>query len=110
MRIYKSNLDQLLNEAHSPFWIMSLRKRQDGKEGTVFCSHVVTVTGLNDLDQPCELYLATPITWVEDLKGVEAGKKQADAWEDEIRARLRLLEIEVRDGRWSDEPLLGVIG
>lgn len=110
MRIYKSNLNQLLNEAQSPFWIMNLRKRSDSKDGhIIYCAQVVTVTGLNEYDQVCELYLSTPNAWTEDLPACEANKKQADAWEDEIRARLKLLEIEVRDGRWSDEPLLGVI-
>lgn len=109
MKIYKSNLNELLAECKPPFYLSVFRISKTSKDGAAFISWNVTVAGFNEHRQCCELVLATEtcLAWDENTR--TKSLKQANQWEQEIRTRLAALDLELRDGRLSEDPVLGTI-
>lgn len=107
MKIFKSTLAQLLNEAKPPFYLSCNRMIQAGKLPQA--TWTVSLAGLNELGQMCELFLQTGVVFIFDQNGCGLAQKQAEAWTAELRTRLEALNLEIRDGRVSEEPMVGVI-
>ena len=107
MKIYKSSLQELLNEAFAPFYLCNFTEFS-GSE-IRWRTIKVTVAGFNEEDRICELVLSTQPVPEFHPEGAKKQQQQADEWEKEIRARLKALEFEIRDGRISDQQVLGGI-
>lgn len=108
MKIYKSTLAQLLNEAKPPFYLSCNRFTIDGKLPQ--CKWTVQLAGRNEGGEMCELYLATPVVFAFAQDHCKLALHQANLWAAELRTRLEALGMEVRDGRVSEnEPMEGVI-
>lgn len=114
MKIYKSSLQELLNEALAPFYICNFCEFSGSD--IRWRTAKVTVAAFNEEDRVCELVLSTQPVPHFDVEGAKKQQQQADEWEKEIRARLKALDdglsgdsFEIRDGRISDQQVLGGI-
>ena len=108
MKIYKSTLAQLLNEARPPFYLSNSRTMMDGKLPQ--CLWTVQLSGRNQEGEMCELYLQTGAVYAFDQNGCNLAQKQSETWTQELRTRLEALNLEIRDGRVSEnQPMAGII-
>lgn len=108
IKIYKSDLSSLIKEATPPFYISNFRTHIGGDIPTV--NYTVTVAAFNAEGRVCELVLSWGPIWAHDEQEVKKSKTWADQTEEEILERLAGLELEVRDGRISQSPVLGGLG
>jgi hypothetical protein len=107
MKIYKSNLQELLNEALPPFYLFNFAEWTHSK--TSVRAVKVSLAGYNQENRICELVLSTMTVWDFDDAGKAAQARAADQLEQELRSRLKALSLEIRDGRISDEPVIGAL-
>lgn len=107
MKIYKSTLSQLLNEAKPPFYLSYNRITVNAKLPQLIFT--VQLSARNEQGEMCELYLSTPTVYAFDEHNSKLAHQQAQTWANELRTRLEALHLEIRDGRVSEEPMAGVI-
>lgn len=108
IKIYKTDLQQLIKEGNAPFYVSNFRTHIGGDIPTVI--YTVTVAAFNAEGRVCELVLSRGPIWTHDEQEVKKSKIWADQMEGEILERLLALELETRDGRISQSPVLGGLG
>ena len=110
MKIFKSNLNELIAEIPppGPLYLSNFSQTRDWGEMPMV-TYQVTVAGHNAAGYVCELVIRTRIVWVHDIENRKICLKEADDSEREIKDRLRVLSYALRDGRISDDPVLGSI-
>ena len=110
MKIWKSDLQGLLEEVEGPLYLFASSETRGGQMPVT--TFVVSVAGFNQEGHVCELRLARPpvITtlvrtreWIQEH---EANLKMLG----EVRARLTALGRTVLDGKIGEEPVSGVLG
>ena len=108
MKIYKSTLAQLLQEAKPPFYLSQNRKDVAGKFPQRV--YVVQLSARNAHGEWCELHLATPAVFAFDENANKLMFHQTTQWANELRTRMTALELELHDGLVSEnDPMSGVI-
>ena len=107
IKIWKSNLQGLLEEVVGPVYLFGASATSNGQ--IPMTTFYVSVAGFNNEGNVCELRIPQPS--VPALLGDERAKvyKENQRVLDEIRARLNGVEREVRDGLIGSEPVAGTL-
>lgn len=107
MKIWKSNLQGLLEEVVGPVYLFGASATSNGQ--IPMTTFYVSVAGFNNEGQVCELRIPQPS--VPALLGDELVKayKENQRVLDEVRARLVGLNRETRDGLLGTEPVAGLL-
>ena len=107
MKIWKSNLQGLLEEVVGPVYLFGASVTSNGQ--IPMTTFYVSVAGFNNEGQVCELRIPQPS--VPALLGDKRAKayKENQRVLDEMRARRTGLNRETRDGLIGTEPVAGVL-
>jgi hypothetical protein len=111
MKIYKSNLQGLIEELKGPVYITATQQNSQAKIGaqdTIPCAVFgVSAAGFNAEGRVIELQLRQPSVialFDEEVRQAAAANSRVLA---DLKARLTELGFEVRDGAISAEPVIG---
>jgi len=107
IKIWKSNLQGLLEEVVGPVYLFGASTTSNGQ--IPMTTFYVSVAGFNNEGKVCELRIPQPS--VPALLGDERPKayKENQRILEEVRARLNGLNRETRDGLIGTEPVAGVL-
>jgi len=107
IKIWKSNLQGLLEEVVGPVYLFGASATSNGQ--IPMTTFYVSVAGFNNEGKVCELRIPQPS--VPALLGDERPKayKENQRILEEVRARLNGLNRETRDGLIGTEPVAGVL-
>lgn len=109
MKIFKTNLAELISEIPSPgpLYVSNFSQTRHGE--MPMTTYQVTVAGWNAEGRVCELVISSRAIWTYDVENSKSASEQAFESEREIKQRLLELNYRLRDGRVSIEPVLGKI-
>ena len=112
MKIWKTSLQGLIEEAQGPIYIISTETRvQSGLESGGFPLVIfsVSVAGFNSDGRVVELRIQQPPAIPLFDQEVRRAAQVSAATLDDLRSRLTALGIEIRDGAISDKPVIGCL-
>lgn len=113
MKIWKTSLQGLIEEAQGPIYIISTETRvQSGtgeSGGFPLVIFSVSAAGFNNDGRVVELRIQQPPAIALFDEEVRRAAQVSAATLDDLRSRLTALGIEIRDGAISDKPVIGCL-
>ena len=114
MKIWKTSLQGLIEEAKGPIYIIStetkLQSRTgDSGDGFPLVIFSVSAAGFNKDGRVVELRIQQPPAIALFDEEVRCAAHASSAALNDLRSRLTALGIEIRDGAISDKPVIGCL-
>jgi hypothetical protein len=110
MKIWKSRLQGLLEEVVGPVYVLAVAERSTATLGTGSMdtiTFVVHLSGFNEHNRAVALRLPRPAVPVVFQADIEREQQANRAVLEEVRARLRKLSRDYRDGMVNEKPIAG---
>jgi len=114
MKIWKTSLQGLIEEAKGPIYIISTETKVqsrtgDSSGGFPLVIFSVSAAGFNNDGRVVELRIQQPPAIALFDEEVRCAAHASSAALNDLRSRLTALGIEIRDGAISDKPVIGCL-
>jgi hypothetical protein len=113
MKIWKTSLQGLIEEAKGPIYITStetkVQSRAGDSSGFPLVIFSVSAAGFNSDGRVVELRIQQPPVIAVFDEEVRCAACASSAALNDLRGRLTTLGIEIRDGAISDKPVIGCL-